>query len=130
MLEKLKSLVENDQVFYSLLIILVAIVSFWLGRLSVDLPEPETSRVQVIYPQNSPQTSPKAATYNSERELTSNTNQPSVGVVVGSRSGDKYHLPTCPGAKQIKPENLVSFSSVAAAVAAGYKPAANCPQLQ
>ncbi|MEN9920815.1 MAG: Metal binding domain of Ada, partial [Candidatus Parcubacteria bacterium] len=48
------------------------------------------------------------------------------GEVVASKTGSKYHLPTCPGAKQIKPENLVSFATASAAQAAGYTPAANC----
>ena len=56
--------------------------------------------------------------------------EPKAAVVVGSKSGTKYHLPDCPGAKRIKPENLVSFETIAAAKAAGYTAAANCPGLK
>ena len=56
--------------------------------------------------------------------------QATAGEVVASKSGSKYHLPTCAGAKQIKPENLISFASASAAEAAGYTPAANCKGLQ
>lgn len=49
--------------------------------------------------------------------------------VVASKNGASYHLPDCPGAKQIKPENLISFADAKAVVAAGYKPAGNCPGL-
>ena len=52
------------------------------------------------------------------------------GVVVASKSGTKYHLPTCSGAKSIKPDNLITFASIAEAEAAGYTPAANCPGLK
>jgi methylphosphotriester-DNA--protein-cysteine methyltransferase len=49
--------------------------------------------------------------------------------VVASKSGTKYHLPTCPGAKQIKSTNLITFNSKQEAEAAGYTPASNCPGL-
>lgn len=128
MLEKLKSLILNDQAFYSLLIIVVAVISFWLGRLSLVPNEPMASRVQVLQPQNF--NNATATGSNSVTETSSGETSQASGVVVGSRSGTRYHLPTCPGAKQIKPENLINFSNIAAAEAAGYKPAANCPQLQ
>ena len=51
------------------------------------------------------------------------------GAVVGSRQGTKYHLPWCSGAQRIKEENKIWFESQAAAEAAGYTPAANCPGL-
>lgn len=50
-------------------------------------------------------------------------------VVVASKNGTKYYLPTCAGASRIAPANKVWFASVAAAVAAGYTPAANCKGL-
>lgn len=130
MLEKLKSLVLNDQVFYSCLIILVAVISFWLGRLSLaPLSEtvPAGSRVEIKQTTLAPQTTLAGEGPSNQ---TPESRQNEATVVVGSRTGSKYHLPSCPGAKQIKPENLINFSSVAAAEAAGYKPAANCPQLQ
>ncbi len=48
------------------------------------------------------------------------------GQYVASKSGTKYHLPWCPGAKQMKEENKIYFSSKEEAEAAGYTPAANC----
>lgn len=51
------------------------------------------------------------------------------GTYVGSKGGTKYHLPTCSGAKRIKEENKVWFSTKEEAMAAGYTPAANCPGL-
>lgn len=45
---------------------------------------------------------------------------------VGSKNGTKYHLPWCAGAKQIKEENKVWFSSKTEAEKAGYSPASNC----
>jgi hypothetical protein len=48
------------------------------------------------------------------------------GEVVASKNGGKYYLPWCGGAKNISPDNLVTFESAAVAEAAGYAPAANC----
>lgn len=52
-----------------------------------------------------------------------------VGKYVASKSGTKYHLPTCSGAKRIKEENKVWFQTKEEAQAAGYEPAANCKGL-
>jgi hypothetical protein len=46
--------------------------------------------------------------------------------LIGSKNSNKYHLPTCASAKQIKPENIVCFSSADDAVSKGYQPAASC----
>ncbi|MES2994961.1 MAG: Ada metal-binding domain-containing protein [Patescibacteria group bacterium] len=51
------------------------------------------------------------------------------GKYVASKSGSKYHLPTCSGAKRIKEENKVWFDTKEQAAAAGYGPASNCPGL-
>jgi len=128
MLKKFKSLILNDQVFYSLLIILVAGLSFWLGRISLEPTQLVDSRVQII-PIPNEQSNTISDEASNIKSFSTEAN-PSNIVVVGSRSGSKYHLPSCPGAKQIKPANIITFSSIASAEAAGYKPAANCPQLQ
>ena len=45
---------------------------------------------------------------------------------VGSKNSNKYHIPACRWAKQIKPQNLVCFKSVEDAVSKGYQPDKNC----
>jgi len=45
---------------------------------------------------------------------------------VGSKNSNKYHLPTCRWAKQIKPENLVCFKTLEEAQARNYQPDKNC----
>jgi hypothetical protein len=52
---------------------------------------------------------------------------PTTGTYVASKSGTKYHLPDCSGAKRIKEENKVWFETKEQAAAAGYTPASNCP---
>lgn len=45
---------------------------------------------------------------------------------VGSSKSDKYHLPTCRYAKEIKTDNLLKFKDKEAAEAAGYVPCGVC----
>ncbi len=54
---------------------------------------------------------------------------PKEGKYVASKSGKKYYLPSCSGAKRIKEENKVWFATLEAAQASGRTPAANCPGL-
>lgn len=63
------------------------------------------------------------------RARTPDDTPPQVGAYVASKNGTKYYLPSCAGAKRISNANRVWFASVAAAQAAGYAPAANCPGL-
>ena len=128
MLEKLKSWLLDDSVFYTVLLILVALASFGLGRQSVSAPKAviegsPAQRVEVIENQT------KTQEIKPETSEVAPINVQSAAVI-GSKSGTKYHLPTCPGAKQIKPANMITFDSIEAAQAAGYTPAANCPGLQ
>lgn len=124
MREKLKSLIASDQVFYSILVILVGLGGFTLGGGSlvakpdmVPKPEQVAAASQPVVTAAEPIPVPVPPPVSG------------IGVVVGSKSGTKYHLPTCPGASQIKPENRIEFASIELARAAGYKPAANCPGL-
>jgi hypothetical protein len=45
---------------------------------------------------------------------------------VGSKNSNKYHLPTCRWARQIKQENRVCFSTPDEAKSKGYLPDKNC----
>lgn len=106
----------DDAFFYSALLVLVAVASFGLGRQSIvsstenKTVKPPQNQIQALVP------------------LTNSTvgQSDALGGVVASKSGSKYHLPDCPGASQIKPENVIEFVSVTEAEAAGYEPAANC----
>ncbi len=125
--EKLKSYLENDQLFYGFLIIIVGIASFGLGRLSAteaSLPAAETVRFSTTAALET------VSTASSSQSEAFSAGLPESGqAFVASKSGTKYHRLDCPGAKQIKPENVIGFTTAAAAKAAGYTPAANCPGL-
>jgi hypothetical protein len=131
MYQKFKLLLADDAVMFALVLVLVAVCSFGFGRLSVtdnrfstNQLGPQVGLVSVANPPSIVASSSTTA-----------TTTPSLSVAgpdspyVGSKSGTKYHLITCPGAKQIKAENKIFFATVRDAAAAGYTPAANCPGL-
>jgi Metal binding domain of Ada len=131
--EKFKSLAQNDQLFYGVLLVLVAICSFGLGRATIPTGSvPLEATVSFSGGGvNSPLSPPKATLEALPNQVSEASSSSLVaGAVIASKTGSKYHLPNCPGAKQIKSSNLISFNSVAEAVAAGYTPAANCPGLK
>lgn len=49
------------------------------------------------------------------------------GKYVGAKSGKTYYFPWCSGVKRIKESNKVWFSTKEEAEVAGYKPSASCP---
>jgi hypothetical protein len=128
MREKFKSFIINDQLFYGAIIVVVGIGSFGLGKMT-NTTNQETPLIQVIEPiiidnsSNSALVTETTKT-DSQQPMTTETQ------LIASKKGTKYHLSTCPGAKQIKHENRIYFTSKQQAEAAGYKKAANCPDLQ
>lgn len=48
--------------------------------------------------------------------------------VVGNRGSHIYHAPGCPDRERVSPRNRVLFATEAAALAAGYRKAKNCPR--
>lgn len=117
--KKLKSLAENETWYFSILLVLVGVTAFGLGKWSVlekESPATQKNAEVTFYP---------TTTERLNKPILSNQTQ-----VVASRSGTRYHRPECPGAAQIKPDNLINFSSIALARAAGYTAASNCPGLE
>lgn len=131
-----KRLIEKDTFFYGILIVLVAVCAFGLGRWSGL----EAGNLKVVNPQKSIEVVQKASVSDAISQKSTSTEavqgeavteaQPPAtaenALYVGSRNGTKYHLLTCPGAKQIKDENKVFFATKLDAQKAGYSPASNC----
>lgn len=130
---KIKAWLKGNQrdLWLSLLVFLVSVGSFGLGRLSAVWPEEEPV---VIENRESGIMNPGKGNGNAA-VVQSHESNPIIldpapqGAFVASRNGSSYHLPDCPGAKQIKSENRIWFPTKAEAQAAGYKPAGNCPGL-
>ncbi len=121
---KFKGFFSNTEYLLAMLIIAVSLISFYLGRVSMGegrnvlhtpptpaaVIEAKTPIIQEIVSTTTPITEEKKVTE----------------TYVASKSGTKYHLPWCPGAKQIKEENKVWFTTKSDAEKAGYSPASNC----
>lgn len=109
----------DDALFTALLILLVGVASFGLGRQSVGDKEPLS---------NAPGEAAVAA-HATTAAVSTSTSTTGEAQYVGSKNSDKYHLLWCSGAKRISEANKVFFKSKEEAEGAGYKPAANCPGL-
>jgi hypothetical protein len=103
----------SERAWWAALLVLGCIASYGLG-LRAQLP-PVADKPSVIVQQ------PVAVESDADAA-------PAV-VVVASKNGTRYHLPECPGAGTINPENVIQFNSIELAEAAGYTAAANCPGL-
>lgn len=124
--EKIKGRIDFDEVlekntFLTALVVLVAIISFGLGRWSgletvnknieIEFPKgQEASAYLGVYAT----TTPKAAAFKTS------------GTYVASKNGTKYYLPSCSSSKRISEKNRIWFDTRAEAENAGYSPAANC----
>ncbi len=127
MYEKLKSLLMDDHIFFGLIVFIVAVASFGLGRISVNDGGKSGTGVKLVNSSTvilAPEALPLSSTTSPVKNIVT------ADSLVASKSGTKYHFISCPGAKQIKESNKIFFSSKEEAQAAGYKPAANCPGLQ
>jgi hypothetical protein len=122
----------REKILTTAVILLVGTASFGLGRLSVLENRKEPVKIENLPMEaNVTATIAENKTENSEGEKSeSEVVLNEGGMVVGSKSGSKYHFPWCPGAKRILEENKVYFSSTAEAKAKGYTPAANCKGLE
>lgn len=114
-IEKIKG-AEKD-IYLVLLVILVGLLGFGLGRLS----RLEENRAPILI-KNKELSMPNKVV-GLHQELGSPDEG---GRYVASRTGNSYYLPWCSGVKKIKEGNKVWFNSEEEALAAGYRAAANC----
>lgn len=121
-IRKVKHLIKEnaDDLFIALIIFLVGIVSFGLGRLSIIWPQKEPITIE----------NHESRIMNQEGiALHGLKNSDSRGKYVASKNGTAYHLPWCQGAQKIKEENRIWFDTKEEAERSGYKPAGNCEGL-
>ena len=130
-LNKIKSFWKANQrdLYLAALVFLMSVASFGLGRLSAIWPEKEPIVIENhesgIMNQGNDGSDQSAPILDSRFQILDSAQ----GNFVASRNGSSYHLPDCPGAKQIKEENKIWFQTADEAKRAGYKPAGNCPGL-
>src|SRR3989344_1022171 len=121
---KIKAVPRDDWVVAAI-ILLVALLAFGLGRLSVLYGGEEEFKIE--YPDQ--QASVIESQDDNSELKTQNSELPTSGGFVASKTGSKYHLPWCAGAQSIKEENKIYFATKVEAEARGYAPAANCKGL-
>ena len=116
--------INEKDIFIVLIITLTAFISFGLGRLSSlwDKKIPITVEGASI--------AGAAMSRESETPTGSLEISTSAQMFVASKNGTKYHFPWCPGARSIKEENKIWFSSAEEAKKSGYVPASNCKGLK
>ena len=134
--EKLKSWLADDTLYIAILLILVSVASFGLGRQSMGegsiAAVSSPVKVQLVasstflVPKNTASSAPTGVGNGAAVITAPVPKAASTGSYVASKSGSKYYKTTCSGAKRIKEANKVYFASVEEAAAAGYSPAANC----
>lgn len=116
-----------EDIFLGLIIVLVALGSFGLGRLS----KIEGSKAPVRF-ENVPKTQSLIVQNEIEKDI-QNPSEAGVlkqaGELVGSKNGKKYYYSWCAGVQKISPANLIHFVDKAEAEARGYTPSASCKGL-
>lgn len=124
--EKIKNApdIPRDAFFIVLFLLLVAI-GYVGGRIYI-LEKERAQELRVVRVADAVPGSENKTEMNNN-SLTQTKNNVPVGMkYVASKSGKVFHLPWCPGAKKIKEENKIWFSSIEEAISAGYRPAGNC----
>ena len=120
--EKIKAYLAEPQVFSSILLVLVALTAFGLGRQSVGQVVLEATAGANLEAESGPE---KGVSDPKETISATGTGESST-FYVASRNGEVYHLPHCSGAKRISEANKITFKTKEEAEAAGLRPAANC----
>lgn len=126
----IRGYIMDETVFIILVVILVGVASFGLGRLSVESAAPSQAVEQTYASRESfEQAAAATGAITTDPETVVVEVIPAGGSYVASKNGTKYHLPSCPGAKQMSEANKIYFASKEEAASAGYQPAANCKGL-
>lgn len=115
-----------EELLVSLVIILVAFASFYLGRVSItsSLTGENGITIENEYANT-------ASTLAVEGSLTTLDSQGALsknGPIVASKNGKKYYFEGCSGISRISPANIVHYTSAAEAERFGLTLAANCIQ--
>ena len=138
--EKIKFYQES--LFLVLVITLVSLIGFGLGRLSAKYSSPALDINSTLV--NVTDLSKIVTGEPPDSQKTTTTNQPSASQgteavesrevaerkIVGNKQSKIYHFEDCPGALRMSEANKIFFASILQARQAGFRPAGNCPGLE
>ena len=99
------------KLFLALVIILVAALSFGIGRLT---GEGSREPIRVEYDQSI------------SNNVQKNQTAGALNAIIASKNGKKYYYSHCGGVNRIKEENKITFATPEAAQASGYSLASGC----
>ena len=115
---------NNKELYLAAIIILVAVISFGLGRLSKIREEKTPITIENVKENVETSESKPLLTSNVDNEIKTDK------IFVASKNGKKYYYAWCESANVIKEQNRIWFATQAEAEKAGYQPAANCKGLK
>ena len=144
-IEKIKP--HQDSIFLVVVIVMVGLVGFGLGRLSAKYQTTELniqstlvntadlSKIVTTSPsKNISVKKPSTVSINPQQapsgEVVASNAISTDKKIVGNKQSKIYHFENCAGALKMKEENKIFFASMLEAKNAGYKPAGNCPGLE
>ncbi len=115
----------KKNLYLILLLILISLLSFQLGRISKTASQPiKIEKASILEIQNS---KVKNQNLGNGRDAGEMEDEFKLDFrVVVSKNSNKYHFLWCSGAKRIKEENKIFFNSESEAISAGYTLAGNC----
>lgn len=124
--EKIKGIADFEEMmekntFLTMLAVLIALISFGLGRLSGL--ETVKKDVEIEFPKGQ-EAGALLGTFSTEAQKS--IPEKTSGTYVASKNGTKYYLPSCGSAKNISQKNRIWFDNKKEAEDAGYEPASNC----
>jgi len=124
---------EKINKILEMVLILLLLLAFVYALGIISSSEKNRSPVTISYPANALSSEQNVMTGTAtDTKIIPTTVEPArvtSGYVVASKNGTKYHLPTCPGAATILPQNKIMFKNSIEAEKAGYSPAKNCKGL-
>jgi hypothetical protein len=128
-MQKIKAYIGSEQgkdVLVVLIVILVGLGSFELGRLSMGTNS--SSGIKIEYPELSTSQAANAEIAATSQKTSAPQPKPKVAVEIyfASKRGHKYYPAGCAAGKTIKMENRVYFDTRAQAEAAGYELSSSC----
>ena len=110
--EKIKGYLKESgkDLLLGLIVFLVALASFGLGRLSAVWPK--SHAITIRQSEHTANLSLGARVGGKESGLASTTRQKDLhGMYVASKNGTAYHFPWCPGAQKMKEGNKIWFQT-------------------
>ncbi len=123
-IKRTKHFLAREDVFMSLLVIVVAVSSFFLGVRSIS---PQEQKPVFTFSDIDEQT--KKALSENENNGNLNLHEQASGkgtAIFGSKNGRKYYFSWCSGASRVKLENRVYYASEQEAQQSGRSIAAGC----